>query len=80
MNNYGFTSSNFLTTIVLLSWSIFVVLCGLLDFEFAIGPKIRRLKPGRGQWISKSNKNPEQKFPQKGSKGVASMPQDFTSC
>jgi hypothetical protein len=32
-----------------------VVLGGILIIVFAIGPKVRGFKPGRGQWIFKGN-------------------------
>jgi hypothetical protein len=40
----------------------FVALGGLVVMVFAIGTKVRRLKPGRGRWTFKSNKNPCRKI------------------
>jgi hypothetical protein len=34
-----------------------VVLGGLVDIVLVIGPKVRGLKPSRGRWISKGDKN-----------------------
>jgi hypothetical protein len=35
-----------------------VVLGGLMVIVLGIGSKVRRLKPGRGQWIFKGDRNP----------------------
>jgi hypothetical protein len=35
-----------------------VILSGVVVIVLAIGPKVREFKPGWGQWIFKSDKNP----------------------
>jgi hypothetical protein len=39
-----------------------VVLGGLVVSVLAIGPKVRRYKPGRGRWTFKADKNPQHTF------------------
>jgi hypothetical protein len=39
-----------------------VVLDGLVVIVFAIGPKVRGYKPGRGRWIFKGDKNLQHAF------------------
>jgi hypothetical protein len=36
----------------------YVAFGGIVVIVLAIGPKVRGLKPGRGQWIFKEYKNP----------------------
>jgi hypothetical protein len=44
----------------------------------ATGPNVRGFKPSRGQWVFKSDKNPQQYLLWRGSKAVGHMSQDFT--
>jgi hypothetical protein len=37
---------------------VHVVLSGVVVIMLATGPKVRGFRPGRGRWISKSDKNP----------------------
>jgi hypothetical protein len=46
----------------------------------AIGPKARGIKPVRGRWIFKRDKNPKHDFLLKGNKAVVRMLKDFTVC
>jgi hypothetical protein len=45
-----------------------VILSGVMVSVLAIGPKVCSFKAGRGRWILKGNKNPQQAFLWKGSK------------
>jgi hypothetical protein len=62
-------------------WAVFcfsvlfptVILSGLVVSVFATGPNVRRLKPGRGRWIFKGDKNLQHDFLWRVSKAIGPM-------
>jgi hypothetical protein len=50
-----------------------VVLSGVMVSVIAIGPTVRGLRPGRGQWIFMGDINPQHTFLRRGSKAFGPM-------
>jgi hypothetical protein len=55
-----------------------VVLGGLLVSVLTIGLEVRGIKPCRGRWIFKGDKNPQYTFHRRGTKAGGPMSLDFT--
>jgi hypothetical protein len=50
-----------------------VALSGVMVSVIVIGPTVRGLRPGRGQWIFKGDINPQHAFLRRGSKAFGLM-------
>jgi hypothetical protein len=57
-----------------------VVLSGVMVSVRVIGPKVRGVRPGRGQRIFMGDKNLQHTFLRMASKAIGPMSKDFTAC